>query len=401
MKKIVKCTDRFEDNLLGLLYKWRLPIFLVCVTGLAFWARTRFWPFVSADYTVFLHDWLDEIRRLEGLHSIGVQIGNYTAPYHYLLAAFTYIPGLDNLQIIKISSTLADFAMAAGLALIVWQLTFSKLKAVLGYCIALCLPTVFLNSAAWGQCDAMYTAFALFSIYFWLRGNKGISMAFFGVSMSIKLQAVFLLPAFVIFWLCGRLRIRHALAAVGAYIVVFVPAIIAGGSLSPLFAAYRMQTVVHTLAPNIANVMALFNHFSQEDVYMISGGLVAFAMVIIGAIAYFCWAKRKSFTPATEFLLLFLMVCLVPYIMPGMHERYFYIAEVLAVAYALCWPRRVFTPLCLQLGTIPSYVVFLVGGGRGFGAELIIAMGIPALVAFWDLYRHLTVPASKAAPKAA
>lgn len=389
MRKLVQGADGLEDKLGGFLYKWRAVIFLLCVTLLAFWARTYFWPFVSMDFSLFLDDWLNQIRSMQGFHSIGVQIGNYTAPYHYLLAAFTYVPGLNNLQVIKITSTVADFFLAVSLALLVLQISKSKTKAVLAYCIALCLPTVFLNSAAWGQCDAMYAAIVLFCIYFWLRQNKVASLALYGFALAVKLQAIFVLPAFVILWLCGRLRIRHLLAGVAAYFVAFVPAMLGSGSFAPLFAAYGMQTVVHTLAPNMANGLAMLNNFGQDEVYMFNSALVIFALLLLGAVAYYCWSNRAYFTKDSEFILLFLMVCFVPYCMPGMRERYFFIAEVLAVGYALYWPRRVFVPLCLQLGTLPSYVSYLAGGGHGFGSWLIVVMGVPALTAFWDLYRHL------------
>lgn len=389
MKSFLQKTDALEDKFLSLLYRFRLPVFVVLVTILTFWARTFFWPFVSADYTEFLHNWLNEIRSLLGFHSLGTHIGNYTAPYHYLLAAFTYIPGLDNLLLIKITSSLADYAMAAGGAMVLWQITKSPWKAACCYAVLLCLPTVFLNSAAWGQCDAMYTAVVLWCLFFWVKQKKSVALALYGIALAVKLQAIFVLPAFLIFWLCGRLRVRHLLAMAGGYVLAFVPAILASGSLYCLIAAYQMQTVVHTLAPNIYNGLVLFWGFDQETVYMVSTGLVLFALVLVGALAYYCWQKRDHFSASAEFLLILLLLCLVPYSMPGMRERYFYMAEAATVLYGFIRPSRFVLPLCLQLATLPSYMQYLTGFENPFGPWLMVLMGLPILVLSWDLYKNL------------
>lgn len=396
LKKLLLRTDKWEDGLRGVLFRFRLPLFVIVVTLLAFWARTFFWPYVSMDFWLFLDDWLNQIRTGQGFHTIGSQIGNYTAPYHYLLAAFTYIPGLNNLEVIKITSTLADFAMAAGAALVVCQFTRNRMKGVIAYCLALCLPTVFLNSAAWGQCDAMYTALLLFCIWFWLRGQKALCMVMLGLALAVKLQAVFLLPAFVIFWLCGRLRLRHLLCTAGAYVGIMLPAVIGARSPAPLLAPYTMQTKVHTLAANIPSALSMFNNFDQDAVYMFTGGLTIFALLLLGALAYYCWCNRAYFTRQSEFILLVLCACLVPFILPGMRDRYFYVAEVLTLCYVLAWPRRALLPILLQLASLPGYVGYLAGGTHGFGTWLAVVAGLPALVLFWDLYRH--IQATKSAP---
>lgn len=389
LKKVANGADRLEDNTRAFLFKVRIPLFILCATVVALWARTYFWPFVSGDFVTFLDGWLNYIRQNQGLRSIGLQLGNYSAPYHYVLALFTYIPGLNNLQVIKITSTIADFCMAAGGALVVWKLTASKWKAAFTYAVLLFLPTVFLNSAAWGQCDALYVSVVLFAVFFWLGNKKALSLGLYGIALAIKLQAIFILPAFVVFWLCGRLRLRQFFMLFVGYILAFLPAVIASGNPLRLFEAYGMQTAVHTLAPNIPNGMAFFNALDQEQVYMVSNGLVLFALLAIGAVAFFCWQKKDYFTREAEFLLLIFLAALVPYIMPGMHERYFYMAEVLAVCYAVYRPKRFLVPICLQVAILPSYIKYLTGGAVEFNLWLVAVLGVPALFTFWDLYVEL------------
>lgn len=391
--KLVATTDTLEDRLRGGLFRFRLPLFVIAVTLLAFYGRTFLWPFVSGDYNECLHLWLDEIRAGQGFHSIGTQIGNYTAPYHYLMAAMTYLPGLSNLEVIKITSTIGDFCMASAAAYLCWQLTASKLKAVLAYAIILCLPTVFLNSAAWGQCDAMFTTFILLSAALLLRGSKGLSLLFYGIALAIKIQALFVLPAYVILWLCSRLRLRHFLAAVGGYVLMFIPAMIGHGSLEPLFRAYIMQTKASALASNIYVGPSLFTGVTADELDMIVGVLLPCFIIGLGVIALYCWQRKEAFTPKTEFLLIALMACLSPFLLPAMKDRYYYIGEVLCVIYALQWPRRLMAPLALQLASLPCYARYLFNGENPFGYWLVLAAALPSLLLFWDLYRHLSCSA--------
>ncbi len=390
LSRLAKAADQTEASLLALLYRWRYPLFLLAVTVLAFAGRVALWPIVSADYTECLHLWVDEVRQGQGFHSIGTQIGNYTAPYHYLMAAMTYIPGLSNLDVIKITSTVADFFMAGAAAALCWQLCHSKLKAVLCYTLVLCLPTVFLNSAAWGQCDAMFTCFVLLFAAMLLRGNKGWALFCYGMALAIKLQAIFLLPAILILWVCGQLRLRHMLAGAASYVLLFVPAMLGDGSFAPLFRAYAMQTKVHALSSNIFNGPSLFIGVNEESLQHLSTPLILTTLIAVGAVAFFCWQNKAAFTSKTEFLLVALMAMLVPFLLPAMKDRYYYLIEVMAVIYALAWPRRLAAPVLLQFAGLLCYMAYLTNAEIPFGRWPVLLVGLVPLMLFWDLYRHIT-----------
>lgn len=380
-------TDHAEDSLLAILFRWRFVLFAVAVTVLAFVGRVSLWPIVSADYNECLHIWLNEIRQGQGFRSVGTQIGNYTAPYHYLMAAMTYIPGLSNLDIIKITSTVADFCMAGAAAAVCWQLTKAKWKALACYALLLCLPTVFLNSAAWGQCDAMFTCFILLFLAFYLNQKKSAALFFYGIALAVKLQAIFILPAILIFWICGRLRLRQMLMGVLSYVLLFIPAMACAGSLAPLFRAYAMQTKIHSLASNIYNGASLFIGIDAEMLGYLSGMLLCGTFIAIGAIALYCWKNKSRMTPSIEFLLVALMAVTVPFLLPAMKDRYYYVIEVLAVMYALAWPRRLLAPVLMQLASLPSYMAYLTGAQMPFGPWPVLFVGAVPLLLIWDLRR--------------
>lgn len=397
LDKVRTATDRAEDSVLAFAYRWRFALFIVAVTVLAVVGRIPFWPFASGDYNGFLHHWLNEIREAHGFHSIGIQIGNYTAPYHYLMAVMTYIPGLSNLDVIKITSIFADFCMASAAAALCWQLTKSKFKACACYALVLCLPTVFFNSAAWGQCDAMYTCFILLFLTAYLREKRTAALFLFGIAQAIKLQAIFVLPAIIIFWICGRVRFRQLLAAVLGYVVMFVPAMVGAGSLEPLYAAYAMQTKVEAIASNIFNGASLFIGIDEEFLGYLKLMLIVATFIVIGTIAMFCWKNKSRMTAQSEFILVALMAVLVPFLLPAMKDRYYYMIEVLTVVYALVWPKRLPAPLLIQFASLPCYMYYLVLAANPYGFWPVLFVAAVIVMLLQDLFRLLSATASLSA----
>lgn len=85
--------------------------------------------------------------------------------------------------------------------------------------------------------------------------------------------------------------------------------------------------------------------------------------------------RRPELTPTRIVLLATTSVILVPYLLPGMHERYFCLADVLSVIAAFHLPRRLwYVPILVQISSFGSYLQYLStqgdmgggGGGKGF-----------------------------------
>lgn len=71
--------------------------------------------------------------------------------------------------------------------------------------------------------------------------------------------------------------------------------------------------------------------------------------------------RRAMLTP--ELMIKFAMVTVlaVPFFLPDMHERYFYLADVLSIIYACCFPRYFFVPILMQAVSLLSYIPYLLG----------------------------------------
>ena len=99
--------------------------------------------------------------RLRGREAL---IGNYNAPYLYFLAAISYLP-IPDLYLIKLFSILFDVVLAwGGFRLVRHFAPERPNRPLLCFCLLLLLPTVILNGAFWGQCDALYGALTLHAL---------------------------------------------------------------------------------------------------------------------------------------------------------------------------------------------------------------------------------------------
>ena len=126
--------------------------------GLAFFLRALLLDYQSADYQMFLSQWAAAFRDGGGFAAVKLPIGNYNAPYLYFLAAISYLP-IPDLYLIKLFSILFDVVLAwGGFRLVRHFAPESPNRPLLCFCLLLLLPTVILNGAFWGQCDALYGA---------------------------------------------------------------------------------------------------------------------------------------------------------------------------------------------------------------------------------------------------
>src|SRR5437588_1905225 len=115
--------------------------------------RVSLYRVVTSDYTFFLSQWYDFIQTHGGFAALKYNFSNYNPPYLYLLALTTYLP-IPKLVAIKTLSVLFDGILALFVYLIV-RLKYKRSYAAMGAVLVLLFaPTIFINSSAWGQCDA-------------------------------------------------------------------------------------------------------------------------------------------------------------------------------------------------------------------------------------------------------
>lgn len=381
-----------EFMLAGIRLKIVDAAFILCLFVLAFMIRWRLMPIESADYFGFLEDWMQTIREKGGYRSLAMGISNYTPPYMYIMTLLSYV-STNDLYALKLVSVLFDYLAAIAVFLILYHMTENKRKAILGMALLLLMPTVILDSAWWCQCDIIYCTFLLYSFYFFLKGNGRKSMIFFGIAFAFKLQAVFLLPFYLIMWLKKKtVLLRQLLWVPVVYLISILPAWLLGRDFKELLTIYGNQSSYYPWGTlEYPNVYALLGevmpdmHHANE----VSGGGIFMAIALLGCLAYYFYTKKVTITEEMMVTLALFSVAVIVYTLPHMHERYGFLIDLFAVIYGVYRTKRLPIVCGFALVSVLSFMPYLI-------AVHIVpiqytAMGLLALILFvgYDLYRQV------------
>lgn len=337
------------------------------------------------DYLDFLKPWVEFFRSNGGFKALGCSIGNYNPPYLYFLALFSYI-NINELYLIKLLSVLFDVLLAWSSMKLLF--VFCKKRSALLSCffVILLLPTVALNGAYWGQCDSIYVFFAVLSLYLAFSEKPLGSMIALAASLAFKLQAVFIIPAFFFFLLAGKIKPRHILVFPFAYTVFLLPPVFFGRSLWDVLSQYANQagTVGDAMNYNSPSVFSMFGNLDSA-VWSSPAVVAAFSFMLI--VFIFAVLKKEALSDKMILGLSLLLAIGIPFFLPHMHDRYFYLADVLSVVLAFTAPAFIPLPCFVQFASFLSYYAylnmrFLVHpriGGECMLAALIIAIVYVAL----------------------
>ncbi|MCH5642810.1 hypothetical protein [Gordonia sp. ABSL49_1] len=364
--------------------RWIRWTVIGAVVVIALGVRIRFLDVETLDYRAFLSRWYDTLDS-QGFSAFASRFADYNYPYLYLIYGLT-VAGISPLVGIKAVSIVFDFVLALFAYRIVGLRTDRFWLRALAFGVVALLPSVIANSAYWGQADAIYSALALGGVYFLLRaqmkgithsayvGNSVWACVFFGLSLSFKLQAVFVLP--VLAWLLIRRRIPwYTLLAIPAVFVALVmPAVLAGAPWSEALSVYLDQTDSYKqLTLGAANLYQLIP-IAGDATWLAHLGIALAATVILAFLAWSVW-KRPAVTPTSILVVTTASAVIVPFLLPAMHDRYFYTAEVLTVVAAFYLPLWfVLVPILVQASAIGVYHSSLTGdqgqmmGGPGRGS---------------------------------
>jgi Gpi18-like mannosyltransferase len=353
---------------------------------LAVLLRFSLWNFENYDTRDFLVPWYNAIVENGRWRSFRLGFSNYTPPYLYLLTLATYLP-VNPLHAVKLVSFVFDLPLAYYAARLVALKYEARTVRFAAFFAVLFAPTVFCNSALWGQCDAMYTTFLLGSLYYLLRENLWRALLLLGLALSFKLQAVFLLPLYAFLYLRGRFPLRYWLLLPGVYLATILPAGLLGRPWRELLTIYAGQAKTYpSLTQSAAN---FYQWIPQEIVPAWNRGGVIFTAGLLFVLCYLFVRSRAALTNELLLRLAMAVLLLVPFTLPRMHERYFFAADVLAVVYAFYFPRRWYLPLLVGFSSLLSYAPFLYGKPAVNLAYVALAMLAATVLATADLLRQL------------
>ena len=335
------------------------PIYLsAALLALAFSLRAFCLNYETLDYQNFLKQWVEFFRQNGGFAALSQSVGNYNIPYLYFLALFSYIPSKD-LYLIKLLSIFFDVLLAWAAMGILEKLGGSPRQRLGIFFTVLFLPTVVLNGALWGQCDSIYVALALMSIYWALDDRPVLSMLAMTLSFGFKLQAVFIMPVLAVLWMQGKLKLRHFFVFPIAYVILVLPAVLLGRPFLDTITLYFNQTgsIGSGLNYNSPSIFGIFWHVDNEA--LASKLAIVSAFVFMLLVLLVCYVNRKRLSSRAMMAAAVLLAVGIPFLLPHMHDRYFFAGDILTVALAFAgWKYCAVAPLC-QFASLLGYHAYL------------------------------------------
>ena len=364
--------------------RWEAVCLALLPVGLALLLRTLLLPHVTDDYVTFLSDWAAFFRENGGWAAVALPKGNYTAPYLYFLAAISYLP-VHDLYLIKLFSIIFDVVLAWGGCRLVQALVpGDRYRGAIAFCLLLLLPTVILNASAWAQCDAIYAALCLHGLAAGLEDRPRSSAFLAGLAFACKLQTVFLLPVWAVLWMSRRTRFRHLLWFPAACVLSVLPALALGKPLGDVLGVYFGQAAEYSayLTLNAPSLYALIPYGMEVDAALWSkAGILAAFVLVLGVLG---WLLPRRRTLGNEAVMAAAVVFAVgvPLLLPHMHDRYFFLADILTLCWACTRQRYVHLALLTQIASLGAYHAYLVlqyAFPMGLGALMLLGVLIAAL----------------------
>jgi Gpi18-like mannosyltransferase len=365
-------------------------LLLVALAALA--ARLAVQDRTNLDLIDHFLPWLEDIRA----HGLWTAISRpysrwgYTPFWSYAVGlADAILPaGTDGKTVIKTVSIAFDF-VAAGIVVAIARLRWpaSRTAAVIAFAAVLFAPTVLLNGAYWGQSDIVYTAFLLACVYALLRQAPVAAMLAFGMAAAIKLQAMWLAPLILAMVLSGRIRWWLLGLVPLVYFALALPAAIAGRSVLEVTSIYFTQAgTQNSLASSVSNLQFFPQYFFiRRGLWPDAIPLFSKLSVLVtaGLCLVFAWRSSRGPMNAETLLLAALTSVLIPpLLLPFMHNRYFFPADLLAIALAIWRPALWPVALLMQFSSFVSYVSFL------WGREM-LASPVPPWLAIFGFTNNL------------
>jgi Gpi18-like mannosyltransferase len=336
----------FSLSCLHFFNKHLLLISVVVVSIVALVARFLFFKYPTGDAVSIDLGWLESIKSA-GFKNFYTIDADYSDFFLFMVAIFSLLPSgpkvtvgsytyyLFDLYYLKASFVVFDYLLGWAVYLIIKEITQDKKKAVIGYLITIALPVELLISSMWGNCDSSYVALFLFAIYFLLKKKDGWSWFFFGFALSIKMQAVFILPFFCYLWLSRKMKLYKIIYAVLALLLSALPTWFCGAGFSEPFKYLYTQA---GRWPDLNYGCGNFWHFfsaRSDSLSSITTAATVFGLLMIGVFTLIVLLRKVELTGENLITVAAFLIGIVPFFLPHMHERYFYALDVMVVLVAL------------------------------------------------------------------
>ena len=319
-----------ERKIIEFLEKHVSIILIIVATVLSAGIRYKGREFVSGDIDCYLVPWYNTIEANGGIKALSEQVGDYSIAYQFIIAILTYIP-IKAIYAYKLFSAIFDYFLSVGVGLLICELKHNKFVMkdfAVCYSALLFLPSIFINSSYWGQCDAIWVSFIVWGLYMFRKGYITKGFIFWGLSLSFKLQFVFIFPFIIYLYVSEkRFSVIKFLWLPTVLFISTLPGILMGRDWLSFIKIYTSQSSSYeqmTLnAPNYWWVQGGYYDFMKKP------AIIMTLMLLTAGLVYIVRYKINTNNNRVFILMACWSVWTVVNFLPSMHERYFYLLDIL------------------------------------------------------------------------
>lgn len=302
------------------------------------------------DFNSYIKPWWNQIVSEGGFRSLAHPIGDYASSYQTLMAWMTTW-GLTCQGAVKLVGGITNFVLAFAVAAFTYKVKSEKKLSsfALPFLVTLILPSVFIESMIWGQCDPLYALFMFISFYLIYIDKWGWGFFVYGISLSFKLEPIFFLPFIIMLYV---LEHKHSILNLGWTLLGFYLPNIVGllhgrPFMSPFKALVGQTQEYKFLSMHAINFPQLFmtNGNGEEIEYgMVSTLLIVMTICILAFVLLFL-LKEKYDIRSNFVQLLTWCIWTCYFFLPAMHERYDFMVGLLLMVLT-----------CLNIRYLPLFV---------------------------------------------
>lgn len=338
-----------------------------------------FWPLVTPDSTQSYIPWLQHIQATGLVDAFSTPFGDYAPPWYYLLAALSLLSGmLPDATLVKLVGVVGTVLLTIAVHRLLTALDHPQPWRVALFTPL--LPGVALNASLLASGDALWAAPCVMALAA-AAGRRHIAMLVWaGVALSIKQQAIFAAPFLLGLLLARRVPVRLWPLAPAAMLAMYLPAWAVGWPLSDLLTVYARQASFFAadLSRNAPTIWALVETLPGIDMNAFKG--IALTAGAAAAVWLTARMSKMRLEGQTLVAVALLSPLLVVGLLPQMHERYFFLADVLALVWAAVagTSRASGDAVLVQLGSTLGILAYM-SGVSGLACLGAVAM----IVATW------------------
>ena len=335
-------VTKIENKIIDILkkYFWIIILAFGFLGGL--YVRKKGLYMVSFDMDLYILPWMNTLKENNGFAGLALNFSDYYIPYLCILAIGSYLDPSKWVLYVKAISIIFETAFAGAGALIAYKLLKENKKdtrwAAAVFCVLILSPMIVVNGSFWGQCDYIYGTFVLLAIYFLISEKYTLAMNMLGIALIFKFQTVFIVPVFVLVWLCNKkFRLWKFVFIPMWYLLGGLPAIIAGRPAASVYSIYLNQTSTYQqLTLNVPNIYTFFpnayNDFSTWGIIATAGILFVLAL---WAVIQNCELSNRAIV---GLCMCTLGICGM--FLPAMHERYITLYVGFVYIYYLIYSKK-------------------------------------------------------------